>query len=322
MDAGTWLCPHCYEEEHPHDGWMCNSSICMKRRGLKPTGIAIYDAHERGFKSVAHLLQVGLGGGPVGGWGRELGLGLGLRLGKVLWGMSVCGVGLCGGEKLWRAACTIPTPMVLVSCGVPLCCTTKACNYCLTAPLTTCACVAAYCTPPQAQLRKRGPTPADGEASGDSPDNGSSQQESGDVSEAGTEAGSPTCAPTLSLSPQSSPSLGRGARGATRRAAAADSQQQQQEPSPQEPQAAGGSDVQGEGEDVSGDIMDLDVPLNQRRRGGRARGAGPALPPAPAPAGVSKQSAAARSRRAAAATAAAAAVAPAPARLTRSSSRR
>jgi hypothetical protein len=29
----------------------------MKRRGLKPTGIAIYDAHQRGFKSVAHLLQ-------------------------------------------------------------------------------------------------------------------------------------------------------------------------------------------------------------------------------------------------------------------------
>ncbi len=38
-------------------GWICNSSICMKRRGLKPTGIAIYDAHQRGFKSVAHLLQ-------------------------------------------------------------------------------------------------------------------------------------------------------------------------------------------------------------------------------------------------------------------------
>lgn len=62
MAGGCWLCPHCYEEEHPDDGWICNSSICMKRRGLKPTGIAIYDAHERGFKSVAHLLQVGVGG--------------------------------------------------------------------------------------------------------------------------------------------------------------------------------------------------------------------------------------------------------------------
>ncbi|KAI8472051.1 MAG: zinc-finger domain of monoamine-oxidase A repressor R1-domain-containing protein [Monoraphidium minutum] len=60
MAAGTWLCPHCYEEEHPHEGWMCNSSICMKRRGYKPTGIAIYDAQQRGFKSVAHWLQAQL----------------------------------------------------------------------------------------------------------------------------------------------------------------------------------------------------------------------------------------------------------------------
>lgn len=57
MDAGTWLCPHCYEDEHPEEGWMCNSSICMKRRGYKPTGIAIYDAQQRGFPSVAHWLQ-------------------------------------------------------------------------------------------------------------------------------------------------------------------------------------------------------------------------------------------------------------------------
>jgi hypothetical protein len=57
MAAGTWLCPHCYEEDHPHEGWMCNSSICMKRRGFKPTGIAIYDAQQRGFKSVGHWLQ-------------------------------------------------------------------------------------------------------------------------------------------------------------------------------------------------------------------------------------------------------------------------
>jgi hypothetical protein len=40
MAAGTWLCPHCYEEEHPEEGWMCNSSICMKRRGYRPTGTA------------------------------------------------------------------------------------------------------------------------------------------------------------------------------------------------------------------------------------------------------------------------------------------
>ena len=57
MAKGTWLCPHCYEDEHPKDHWICNSSICMTRRGLKPTGIAIYDAIEQGFKSVGHLLQ-------------------------------------------------------------------------------------------------------------------------------------------------------------------------------------------------------------------------------------------------------------------------
>ncbi|GAX75209.1 hypothetical protein CEUSTIGMA_g2653.t1 [Chlamydomonas eustigma] len=57
MKAGNWLCPHCYEEEHADEGWICNSSICMTRRGLKPTGIAIYDAMQQGFKSVGHLLQ-------------------------------------------------------------------------------------------------------------------------------------------------------------------------------------------------------------------------------------------------------------------------
>lgn len=39
--------------------WICNSSICMTRRGLKPTGIAIFDAQQQGFASVAHHLQVG-----------------------------------------------------------------------------------------------------------------------------------------------------------------------------------------------------------------------------------------------------------------------
>ena len=60
MEAGTWLCPHCYEEDHPHKGWICNSSICMTRRGLAPTGIAIYEAQERGFASVAHYVQAKL----------------------------------------------------------------------------------------------------------------------------------------------------------------------------------------------------------------------------------------------------------------------
>jgi hypothetical protein len=60
MASGTWLCPHCYEEEHPEAGWICNSSVCMKRRGYKPTGIAIYEAQQRGYASVAHWLQVGV----------------------------------------------------------------------------------------------------------------------------------------------------------------------------------------------------------------------------------------------------------------------
>lgn len=38
--------------------WICNSSICMTRRGLKPTGIAIFEAQQQGFASVAHHLQV------------------------------------------------------------------------------------------------------------------------------------------------------------------------------------------------------------------------------------------------------------------------
>jgi hypothetical protein len=58
VPAGEWLCPHCYEEENPGEGWICNSSICMKRAGRAPTGIAIYEAQKRGYPSVAHWLQV------------------------------------------------------------------------------------------------------------------------------------------------------------------------------------------------------------------------------------------------------------------------
>ena len=39
-------------------GWICNSSICMTRRGMKPTGIAIFEAQQKGFPSVAHFVQV------------------------------------------------------------------------------------------------------------------------------------------------------------------------------------------------------------------------------------------------------------------------
>ena len=58
--AGEWLCPHCYEDDHPEEGWICNSSICMTRRGMSPTGIAIYNATEQGFSSVAELVQANI----------------------------------------------------------------------------------------------------------------------------------------------------------------------------------------------------------------------------------------------------------------------
>merc|ERR1712224_845783 len=60
MAKGEWLCPHCYEEDHPNEGWICNSSICMTRRGMAPTGIAIYEAQGKGFPSVAHFVQAKL----------------------------------------------------------------------------------------------------------------------------------------------------------------------------------------------------------------------------------------------------------------------
>ena len=45
---------HLLQEE----GWICNSSICMTKRGLKPTGIAIFEAQGKGFASVGHYVQV------------------------------------------------------------------------------------------------------------------------------------------------------------------------------------------------------------------------------------------------------------------------
>ncbi|PNW78712.1 hypothetical protein CHLRE_09g387578v5 [Chlamydomonas reinhardtii] len=56
----NWICAHCYEEEHgpwEKHGWFCNSSFCVSKKGMKPTGIAIYDARRLGYKSVAHWLQ-------------------------------------------------------------------------------------------------------------------------------------------------------------------------------------------------------------------------------------------------------------------------
>lgn len=60
-----WLCPHCVEDVYgADDGWICNSSICLKRRGLPPTGVAVFAARAGGHASVAHALQATLRKGP------------------------------------------------------------------------------------------------------------------------------------------------------------------------------------------------------------------------------------------------------------------
>jgi hypothetical protein len=69
---GEWMCYHCQEEADPSCGVICNSSICMTRRGMKPTGAAAEEARARGFRSVAHWLQATLlaaRGHPQGGAG-------------------------------------------------------------------------------------------------------------------------------------------------------------------------------------------------------------------------------------------------------------
>ncbi|XP_012075846.1 uncharacterized protein LOC105637061 isoform X1 [Jatropha curcas] len=52
-----WVCPHCIEEKGINPFWICNSSLCLKKRKMAPTGLAIYKAREMGYKSVAHLLM-------------------------------------------------------------------------------------------------------------------------------------------------------------------------------------------------------------------------------------------------------------------------
>ncbi|KAJ9141567.1 hypothetical protein P3X46_032090 [Hevea brasiliensis] len=52
-----WMCPHCIEERGIKPFWICNSSLCLKKRKMAPTGIAIFKAREMGYESVAHLLM-------------------------------------------------------------------------------------------------------------------------------------------------------------------------------------------------------------------------------------------------------------------------
>eukprot|EP00899_Mesostigma_viride_P008834 jgi/Mesvir1/17952/Mv12998-RA.1 len=64
----NWLCPHCSEEAGDRPYWICNSSICMKKRHLPATGIAIFDALKRGYPSVAHMLAADL---EARGWRQQ-----------------------------------------------------------------------------------------------------------------------------------------------------------------------------------------------------------------------------------------------------------
>ncbi|KAB5531760.1 hypothetical protein DKX38_018430 [Salix brachista] len=52
-----WMCPHCVEERGTNPYWICNSSLCLRKRKMAPTGLAIFKAREMGYKSVAHLLM-------------------------------------------------------------------------------------------------------------------------------------------------------------------------------------------------------------------------------------------------------------------------
>ncbi|PNX84131.1 cell division cycle-associated 7-like protein, partial [Trifolium pratense] len=37
-----WMCPHCIEDKGINPYWICNSSICLRKRKMSPTGIAIH----------------------------------------------------------------------------------------------------------------------------------------------------------------------------------------------------------------------------------------------------------------------------------------
>lgn len=52
----NWMCPHCSEEKGVNPYWICNSSFCLRKRKIPPTGIAIFRAREMGYESVAHYL--------------------------------------------------------------------------------------------------------------------------------------------------------------------------------------------------------------------------------------------------------------------------
>ncbi|KAF5747421.1 hypothetical protein HS088_TW05G00142 [Tripterygium wilfordii] len=45
-----WSCPKCRD--------ICNCSVCMKKRGHRPTGMLVHTAKEQGFSSVSEMLKV------------------------------------------------------------------------------------------------------------------------------------------------------------------------------------------------------------------------------------------------------------------------
>ncbi|CAJ2631295.1 unnamed protein product [Trifolium pratense] len=42
-----WMCPHCIEDKGINPYWICNSSICLRKRKMSPTGIAIHKGATR-----------------------------------------------------------------------------------------------------------------------------------------------------------------------------------------------------------------------------------------------------------------------------------
>ncbi|KAI7984768.1 hypothetical protein LOK49_LG14G01056 [Camellia lanceoleosa] len=42
-----WMCPHCIEDKGIKPYWICNSSLCLRKRKKVPTGVAIFKAREQ-----------------------------------------------------------------------------------------------------------------------------------------------------------------------------------------------------------------------------------------------------------------------------------
>ncbi|GBG85764.1 hypothetical protein CBR_g40493 [Chara braunii] len=58
----AWLCPHCKEEEGTDPYFICNSSICMRKKNLPALGIVIHTARNLGYASVQQYVAASLKG--------------------------------------------------------------------------------------------------------------------------------------------------------------------------------------------------------------------------------------------------------------------